>query len=249
MSDAHAPKGHVTIGCLLGGPTPHFVRTALEMVMYDRDIGRRHLHPRRPFIMSSGQTFVTNGRNETVRKFLAAEGDEASDWLLFMDDDQQYPQNLLELLIESADPVERRIVALPVWKFTGLDKDTGRTGVGRNLFDVNDDTHAFVEMNEADITPDVVTTVGGVGTGCMMIHRTALEQVAAFAEDNGLFAGTCWFRQTHHDPGPYVEGEDLHFCRLAWAAGVSVWVNTSITLSHQKMVLLTEAQPAGSMVL
>lgn len=247
MSDERAPKGHVTIGVLLGGPTSHFVRSFSEMIMFDRELGRQHLHPTRPFISSSGQAFVTNGRNETVRQFLASEAEPLSQWLLFVDDDQVYPQNLLEILIESADPVERPIVGIPVWKFADLDKTTGLAGVGLNTFTADPETQMFRELNELE--PDVVTTVAAIGTGCMMIHRSALIRIAQFAKQKGMFDGTCWFRQMHYDPGPYVEGEDLHFCRMAWAAGLSVWVNTSLVLEHQKTVRLTRALPAGSVAL
>lgn len=244
MSDERAPKGHVTVGILLGGPTPHFVRSFAEMVMFDRELGRGHLHPSRPFITSTGQAFVTNGRNETVRQFLNSPDPTPSDWLLFLDDDQVYPQNLLEVLIESADPVERQIVGVPVWRFAGMDKATGLAGVDHNVFDADPETMTFRPSGE--LPENVVTDVAAIGTGCMMIHRSALLKIAAFARENGMFDGTCWFRQTHHDPGPYVEGEDLHFCRLAWAAGVPVWANTSITLEHQKQVRLTKALPFGS---
>jgi GT2 family glycosyltransferase len=243
MSDIHAPKGTITLALASGDrPEPHTMRTVLDMVMFDRELGHQHLHPSRPTVWVVGATFVTNARNRLVQRFLDQPVDSRADWLLFLDDDQLYPETLLEILIASADPVERRIVGLPVWRFTS--KDDGPVRVTHNVFDV--DEHGwFVEWPD-ELPENAVVQVAAVGTGCMLVHRTVLEEIRQMADDNGRGTKWCWFVQQVYQPADVCEGEDIWFCRMAAAARIPVWVNTSTTLQHAKTVMLQGPSPVGA---
>jgi hypothetical protein len=224
-------------------PEPHTARTWLEVVMYDCYHGNRHIHPSRPFLTVAGAGFVTNARNELVRKFLAQPEDDRADWLLFLDDDQVYPEYLLEILMGSAHPVERRIVAMPVWRF--ISNDGGPIRVTHNVFDV-DEGGGIIEWTEP-FPENAVIQVPAVGTGCMLIHRTVLEEMQQVAIENGRGAKWCWFAQQTYLPADVCEGEDIWFCRLAAATGIPVWINTSMTLQHAKTIMLQGPAPAGSL--
>lgn len=244
MSNERAPKGTISLALPMGDrPEPHTARTWLEMVMYDREFGSQHLHPNRPYLTVAGAGFITNARNELVRQFLAQPEDNRADWLLFLDDDQLYPEHLLEILIASADPVERRIVAMPVWRF--ITNDGGPVRVTHNVFDV-DEQGGIIEWVDP-FPPNAVIQVGAIGSGCMLIHRTALEETQQVAIANGRGAKWCWFVQQVYLPADVAEGEDVWFCRLAAASGIAVWMNTSMTLQHAKTIMLQGPAPAGSL--
>lgn len=242
MPDQRAPQGTVTVAFPCGDrPQPHMMRTVLDMVMYDRELGNQHLHPSRPFVWVVG-ALVTNARNRLVQQFLAQPEDNQSEWMLFLDDDQLYPEVTLELLMSCADRVERRIVALPVWRF--ISKDDGPVRVTHNVFDV-DEAGSFAEW-PGDLPPNVLLQVAAVGTGCMLIHRTALEEIQQLAMENGRGSNWCWFAQQTYLPADVCEGEDIWFCRLAAAARIPIFVNTTVTLQHAKTIMLQGPAPEGT---
>jgi hypothetical protein len=243
MPDQRAPAGTVSLAIASGDrPDPHTMRTVLDMVFFDREYGQQHLHPSRPFLWVVGATFVTNARNRLVQKFLQQPKETGAEWLLFLDDDQLYPEQTLEILMASADPVERRIVGLPVWRF--ISKDDGPVRVTHNVFDVNE-RGEFVEWPD-ELPDNAVVQVAAVGTGCMLIHRSALEDIQRIAYENGRGSQWCWFVQQVYQPADACEGEDIWFCRLAAAAKIPVWVNTSTTLQHAKTVMLQGPTPVGA---
>lgn len=238
-----APKGYVTLGIPSGtAPEGHTTRTLMDVVLWDQRYGRRHLNPVNPSCWVIGSTIVMNARNTIVRKFLDQPEDTRSEWLVFMDDDQVYPPDVLEHLIEAADPVERRIVGLPVWRFLSPD-DSTNVEVTHNVLDVHD-SGAYVAW-PGELPDNAVLQVGAVGTGCMIVHRSALEEMRQASLDANQGGNWAWFRQVIYQPADYCEGEDLFFCRLAWRCGIPVWVNTSVTLEHVKKIRLTGAQAAG----
>lgn len=239
-----APKGTVTLGIPSRGECDsHFARTWAELVMWDRDYGRRHLHPETPFISVIGATQVIHSRNTIVEKFLAQQ--DGAEWLVFMDDDQLYPTNILEILIEAADPIERRIVGVPVWRFTS--KDEGPVKVTHNVMDFHE-SGAFVEW-PGDLPPDAVMQVAAVGTGCMMIHRSVLLEMREHSISIGQGSRWAWFRHIVHQPADMAEGEDLYFCRLAWSLRIPVWVVTTVTLGHMKRIKLDGPLPEGAVAI
>lgn len=239
MSDQRAPKGFVTLGIAAADPKPHFTRTLTELYLFDREYGKQHLNPTRPAVWVVGASFITNARNEIVRNFLAM-GDPASDWLLFMDDDQEYPALTLERLLEAADPEKRPIVGLPVWRFDSSAADDVR--VTHNVFNITEDS--FFVAREEPLPENTLVQVAAIGTGCLLIHRSALERIRDFGEANGFGRNHVWFQQRVH-PADFAEGEDLHFCRLAGAAGIPVFCLTSYTLEHTKEIRLAGEIPFG----
>lgn len=237
---AHAPKGTVALGIPSARPEPHFARSLAELVLWDREYGRRNIHPEHPWVWVNNSTMITNARNQIVAKFL--EQGDGADWLLFMDDDQIYPHHTIEALIESADPVERRIVGLPVWRFIS-DGHGGPVRVTHNVLEANE-SGALIEWTDP-FPENSVLQVAAVGTGCMLIHRSALEEMRQRSVEQGNGAMWCWFRQQIYQPADMCEGEDLFFCRLAWNCGIGVWVSTALTLEHVKRVVLHKAQAEG----
>jgi hypothetical protein len=240
---ATAPKGHITLGIpSASAPEAHTARTLLDMVLWDQRYGRQHLNPVHPTCWVIGSTIVMNARNTIVRKFLEQPEGEQSDWLLFLDDDQLYPVDVLEHLIEAADPVERRIMGLPVWRFLSPDDSTD-VRVTHNVLDVHE-SGAYMAWPD-ELPENTVMQVGGVGTGCLLIHRSALIEMQQASIEAGQGGNWAWFRQQIYQPADYCEGEDLYFCRLAWRCGIPVWIVTTNTLEHVKKIRLNGSQPSG----
>lgn len=236
VTGEHAPKGTVAIGIVSRGECKsHFARSLADVVSWDMQYGRRWLAHDKPMIWVIGGTVVANSRNNVVHQFLMS---QAADWLVLIDDDQVFPPNLIEYLMEPADAVERPVIGIPVWRFTS--KDDGPVRVTHNVFDVAD--NAFVEFEE--LPTDALVQVGAVGTGCMVIHRDVLLKLADFSHQTGNGSRWAWFRHNVYG-GDISEGEDLFFARLCAAAGVPIFVNTSLTLGHLKTVILDGPVPEG----
>lgn len=234
------PKGTVVLGIPSRGQCEsHFARTLADMVLFDSLHGRRHLHPEQPILWTIGATQIVQARNVLVDKFLA---NPTADWLLMLDDDQVYPKDLLEYLIESVDQYDRPIVGVPVWRFA-TDGTGGPVRVTHNVLDLSEH-NAFVEWTDP-LPENTVMQVPAVGTGCLMVHRSALEKIRDWCADNGLGTKWCWFRHMVHQPADMAEGEDLYFCRLAAHVGIPVFISTFTTLGHVKRMVLDGPVPPG----
>jgi hypothetical protein len=163
--------------------------------------------------------------------------------LLFFDDDQLMEPHMLDVLIGSADADERPIVALPVWRF--LESPDGGIGVTHNVMSLTD-AEMFAPLREP-LPENTLMQVAGIGTGCMMIHRSVFAKMA-----DALLAvemPPLLFREMHHDRANYRESEDLWFCRVAGNAGIPIFVNTSLIIRHVKPILLDREMAPGEVTI
>ena len=170
---------------------------------------------------SSGAN-VTNARNEIVAKFL---DEHDADWLWFIDTDMVFPPDILDRLVESAHPRERPIM-------------------GALCFSVQDGFRACPTLYT--IRPDGLAgriydyPAGAVmrcltGSGCLLIHRSALEQM----RDRAFDPAYPWFQETRTHALPI--GEDITFCIRAEAIGLPVHVDTRIKCGHEKTYVVDES--------
>lgn len=213
----------------------HFARSLADLGMWDSMLGRGWLWHEKPFIWVIGGTIIANTRNTLCHRFLA---ETDADVLVMIDDDQQFPPELLEFLVEPLSE-DRPVIAVPVWRFAS--ENDGPVRVTHNVFDL-DDQGRFAEYQ--DLPAGALVQVPAVGTGCIAFHRSALERIRIWSEANGNGRRWCWFRHNVY-PGDANEGEDVYFGRVAAAAGVPIFVNTSITLDHLKTVVLNGPVPEG----
>lgn len=241
MADQRAPKGYVSLGIPSGGPVSHFARTLFELAMYDQCHGGRHLHPNVPSSWIIGASSIPTARNRIVEKFLEQPEDAQSDWLLFFDDDQLFEPHMLDVLIECADPDERPIVTLPVYRFLESDDHNG-VMVTHNAMELTE-SGMFKPMREP-LPEDTLLQVPGIGTGCMMIHRSVFAKMTAGLEAAGM--PPLLFREVHHDLANYRESEDLWFCRVAGNVGIPIFVNTALPITHVKPILLNRMMETGT---
>lgn len=226
-------RDKVTVAMCYGGPIEAQTTRALTaMVQYDLTHGGRHLDHPDSFIYVGG-TNIASQRNTCVRTFLAGE----ADWLLFLDSDEEWDPNLVDLLIDSADKDARPVLSGLIMARREHDKPI---------------SPACVILDNADpprpIRPHIIPNVrhwpvAGVGAGCLLIHRRILEAIAAEFSNR---APREWFEYMPwtwtNDDGEEIRdemGEDYVFSMRAMAVGTIPIVDTTIGLGHIKPVTLT----------
>jgi hypothetical protein len=165
---------------------------------------------------------VSHGRNEVVRRFLASD----CDWLLMLDTDMVFTPDIPQRLLAAADPESAPIVgALCFGVDDGVPFPT--------LYDFTQDEDGLAVVRYMRFPEDELFRVGATGAACLLIHRAALEAIAAQEFD----AVWPWFQETAIDGQRF--GEDMTFCVRAAACGIPVHVHTGISIGHQKPHVVT----------
>lgn len=211
-------KGGVVIGYLSGGETRiEFTRSIAGTMAYSTinqvcsSIGQL------PHI--SGPR-IAAGRNHLVEAFLATPGE----WLLMVDDDMVFPDDVVERFLKVAHPRKAPIVG-------GLAFGVGRDGIFPTLFRLSEEAQSPVRMDAWPL--DEVVEVDATGAACLFVHRSVFE---ALAEEYSK--PWQWFQETTLH-GNSV-GEDMTFCLRARAAGFPIKVDTSIKFGHVKPRVIDE---------
>lgn len=206
-----------------------FAKSLFQLALWDRTHGSQHLaNP--PAVWMTGGSLLPRERNMVVQHFLESD----AEWLWLIDTDQTFPPHLLERMMAQADPVDRPIVAAPVWVWEH--HDDGDVGVGVNVYDVVEGG-GFVKRAEVPSGENVVEQVAAVGSGCLLIHRDALRRMQVTSVEGGGSANWGWF-WLWWSPPDHTEGEDLWFCRLAARCGLPIFVDWLHVLGHVKPVVL-----------
>jgi GT2 family glycosyltransferase len=164
------------------------------------------------YLMVRSGPMITMTRNIMARRYL--EGD--CDWLWMVDSDIDFAPDTLDRLLGAADPVEHPIV-------------------GASYLVLNDElqpvrgAYAIPELGkpavQVDLEPDTVAEVDATGTGCLLIHRSVLEETGPFPFAQ-VITRTCEY------------SEDLSFCIRVRELGFPVHVATGILVGHTKPVRL-----------
>jgi GT2 family glycosyltransferase len=173
---------------------------------------------------------VSKARNELVRSFLEHTDD---DWLLMLDADLVFDLDAFDRLRALAQRIERPIVsglyyAAEEWQ----QLPPGMTGLRPLIFDISSD-HVFTSRYEFQHGEQL--QVGGVPTGCLLVHRSVYERL-----DTSPYP---WFFE--QVVGDKWVSEDLTFCLVAQAAGFPVWVDTGAQFAHIKSTRLSSAMYAA----
>jgi GT2 family glycosyltransferase len=169
---------------------------------------------------------ISTPRNKVVDDFLAR---QKAPWLLMADTDMAWAPDALDRLIAAADPVLRPIV--------------GGLCYGQND-GAADPYPVMYELTDKDGTPafcryerwpeDTCVRVSATGAAFLLLHRAALETVAAYTRDKAA----PWFVETSVGAPLALMGEDMTFCLRAGAAGIPVHVHTGVQVGHIKPVML-----------
>jgi GT2 family glycosyltransferase len=167
---------------------------------------------------------ISRARNLIVRDFLE---DNLAPWLLMADTDMWFPGDALDRLIAAADPAERPVVGGLCWSL-----EAGQRHV--TMYELTDpgDGRKLAFTRYPEWPEDTVMRVSATGAAFLLMHRDALEKVAA-----GGDVAAPWFRETAVGPMALM-GEDMTFCLRCAAAGIPVHVHTGVTVGHMKTTML-----------
>ena len=227
---ASTPK--VAIGIIYGSFEPEFVFSLLALKSWD-DKNKKVLdHP--GWLIAQAGTNLPQQRNTVVRAFL----DTDAEWLLFIDTDQRFAFNLVDQMLDSADPVERPILSALIMaeKFQPHHRIVPAC-IGFETLDPP------TPREYLTIPADRHWQVGAIGSGCVLIHRTVFEGIhwANQTDAQPWFKYVQW-DWTDSDTGELVHdimGEDYVFSLRAQACGFPCYVDTTIEVGHIKKRTLT----------
>lgn len=211
-----------------------FTASLAAMLTFDAKHGRHVIDHGGTIALSSGPR-VAETRCLMVDLFATKYPD--SEWLLMIDSDMTFPEDIVEALMHVADPVEAPIVgglcfaggkqSAPyptVYRLTTL--ETGQLGVERVY----------------DYPRDAMVKVGATGGACLLMHRSVFAAMKTkFGElPSGEPNPYPWFQEGIIGPHGEAWGEDILFCLRAHQLGIPVHVHTGIKLGHAKVQIIDE---------
>jgi len=160
---------------------------------------------------------VDANRNKMVKNFLE---DEENEWLLMIDDDVVPPGDILEMI----DLGEKVVSATVTIKKDGVPHPV-------IVKQRDDGKYRRITMQEysEEITDKGLVEVDGVGTGCLLIHRSVLEEMSP-----------PWFKFLYNEDGTLKLGEDFYFGQRLRELGQPMYVSSDFVCSHYRKTDLTE---------
>jgi GT2 family glycosyltransferase len=161
---------------------------------------------------------VDANRNGMVKNFLQ---DESNEWLLMVDNDVVPPKDILRMVDYGEDVVSGTVTikkdGVPHPVIVKQREDGQYRRIGLSEFDEEVD-------DETGLIP-----VDGVGTGCLLVHRSVLEDMEP-----------PWFRFVYNEDGTLKLGEDFYFAEQLRQNDVDMFVSSEHLCSHFRKVDLTE---------
>jgi hypothetical protein len=220
-------KDTVAIGwCHAGQVDTEFALSLIEIV---RQKGKKI----NAYYCVEGLGLLSKSRNIMVRHFL---DNTDADWLLMLDSDERISVPTFDLLCATADSVERPVVAglyfAALWE-------------GPSLRPV---PLIFTADAEKGLQPwdnypqNEVVEVAAAGTGCLLMHRSALQKVRDAHDENNK--DWCWFQDGPIGGNKWLS-EDLTFCSKLSQVGIQMHAHTGAILQHHKPMWIDEAHYLG----
>lgn len=219
----------VVIGYLHGDLiTTPFHHSLLRTFIYDLCNNNRILN----FIPVYASVNIGGPRNRIVREFL----DGSGEWLWMLDTDATFDGDLLDRLLDVADPTDIPILGALTHRLqdTGTADPSGmpvRSVVPVAYQDTTVDGELVGYSTLTAHTGDGLLEVDETGCHCLLIHRDVLTKMTS---DHPY----PWFSETILPNGTTC-GEDITFCRQARQAGFPIHIDTRLEAGHAKMMVLT----------
>lgn len=197
-----------------------------------------------PYLAMRSSPRIAEARTNLTQAFLQSEALASCEWLLMLDSDMTFDEDVIERMLEVASVDEVPILG-------GLAFGGWLGWPGFKMFptvyrETEDPVTGIGYTKEWDYPRDSLLKVGATGCACLLVHRNVFLAMAR-PHPNGF--GTTVDGRTNPYPW-YVEGwadmrgeplgEDVAFCRKARLLGIPTHVHTGIKFGHSKMVELTE---------
>lgn len=222
----------VVIGyCSDGDVSALFTQSLVALQLFDGNRPARERHIQTPGAgvlgLQSGPR-IAAARNTIVRQFLTNPVLDA-EWLWMLDSDMVFEPDVLDSLLDAADPVKRPIMG-------GLCIGGGRTKMVPTLYRIStpeeweaDPEHDKQPVRAVEDWPDgKVVKVDATGAACLLMHREALIKIGNHYGDP-----VPWFAESVYK-GVKEIGEDITFCFRAQSVGIPIYVHTGAQLGHVK---------------
>ena len=169
---------------------------------------------------------ISSGRNQLVNAFLTEY--PSVPWLLMVDTDMWFPPDTARRLIDAADPVDRPVVGALCFS-QNYEGDPYST-----MYELTEpEPGRLAFARRAEWPEDQLVKVSATGAACLLLHRDALEKVAALGD-----IAAPWFRESPVGAPLALMGEDMTFCLRCAQAGIPVHVHTGIKAGHMKTTML-----------
>jgi hypothetical protein len=220
-----------------------FMEDVLNLTYYDRDHYNRLAPARGGLISQVSSANISGARNAVCLEFLT---NHSAPWLLMLDTDMTFRPDIVESLLEFADPDKAPLVG-------GLCFSMDNDGkLFPTLYDMIGDAESPEFVRYHEWKPDAMMHVFATGAACLLIHRDALRKIRDYRQPDrpgqvGFSQAFPWFQET--DFYGRVMGEDITFCLRAGLAGIPVHVNTAVQLGHIKSFELNLELYAGQRAL
>jgi len=195
---------------------------------------------------------LAGGRNEVVMDFLKTD----SQWLFWIDTDMGFEPDVVERLLEVADPVERPVIGALCF----AQREHVSDGVGGwrpmawpTVMDWNVIAGRGGFEVRWDYPRNTVTRCSATGSACILIHRSVFERVQVeYGEhvrqlnvERGLprelgLPWNSWYTRVANPTTGELLGEDLAFCARMLRMEIPIYVHTGVQTTHQKHIWLQE---------
>jgi hypothetical protein len=211
-----------------------FMESLIYLLLYDVSLHKRIVHGGGIKIVEASAN-LAGPRNAIVKQYLT----HSAEWLLMVDSDMTFPPNIVEQLLEYADPDKAPIVGALCFGFD--DKGEVQPTLYTLAGEADDPAHLDV-LRYHEWPPESMFQVTATGTGCLLMHRSVFDRMANAELPNrpgkrGFNDAFPWFQELEHNGSPV--GEDIGFCWRAGLLGIPVFVNTAVQCGHIKRRLLT----------
>lgn len=224
-----------------GTSVQHSFLNSLNAVAYWDATHQQRLAQRRLEMRCSSGGLV-EARNSIFAAWLDQGTEE---WLWMVDTDMGFHGDVVDRLLDAADPTDRPVVGALTFglKLGGTD---GFGGYQSAPFPVmygwaadEGGQHGFKHVIE--YPTDALVRVAGTGAACLLVHRGAAEKLRAEHGDG-------WFNPVRYPDGRPLS-EDLSFCYRLGAADIPVFVATHVKTTHAKQIWLSEEDYLASRAL
>lgn len=228
MTDRHFVQGEsVAIGYVHPTDTvgADFHSSLVKLLVKDAGGPRRvrcHLH------LASGAN-ITSSRNQLVRGFLDLR--PKVDWLLWLDADMSFEDDLVERLLTSAHPKDRPIVGGLCF---ALDRGEGsKQEIVPTIYTFDTSQAEPIMLRWGAYPKEKQVLVAATGCACILVHRSVFEDL-----EPKWPAPWHWYQEAIVGGEPM--GEDVMFCLRAGQAGFPLYVDTRVKTGHTKPFILNE---------
>lgn len=180
------------------------------------------------FFCVEGLGLLAKSRNILVKHFL---DNTKADWLLMLDSDERISVATFDLLCATADQVNKPVVA--GLYFAALWEGPSLRPVPL-IFKIDEQNG----LNPWDNYPkDQVVEVKAAGTGCLLMHRSALKKIRDGHDENNQ--DWCWFQDGPIGGNKWLS-EDLSFCAKLGQFDIPMHAHTGAILQHRKPMWVDE---------